>query len=64
MSDLFASDEVAAASKRERPSLHSDTDIYRAVAELAWAKLLRPLVSVDTPQGGDVTSSIGGPSGD
>jgi hypothetical protein len=30
----------------------------------AWAKLLRPLVSVDTPQGGDVTSSIGGPSGD
>jgi hypothetical protein len=34
MSDLFASDEVAAASKRERPSLHSDTDIYRAVAEL------------------------------
>jgi hypothetical protein len=32
MTDLFASDD--AARPRERPALHSDTDIYRAVAEL------------------------------
>jgi hypothetical protein len=32
MTDLFASDDQA--RPRERPSLHSDTDIYRAVAEL------------------------------